>query len=156
MKRVVYLAGMAGLVPAAMGILTPAAHHPVASKVTRPGVKKVSLHHAIATDCIAGTPFSIPTEGNVQGHGWYTNHVTTDCIGTVYISLKFNKSFCKSAYLAISNGIGSITRNRKLCGIVGSEQPTNFDVRSSWSTPVFVCGYSTYLPRSRATCKELG
>jgi hypothetical protein len=121
MKRMLYLAGAAGLAPTAFGmaIAPGVAHAATASDGATGHAKTVSLHHIArngvtatqatssstsspvanspaspaAAGCKGDTEFTIPKKGNVKGHGWYkNNHLgTVTCIGTVEVSLHFTK-----------------------------------------------------------------
>jgi hypothetical protein len=116
MKKVRYLAAAAGLVPAAAGLAAPAAataataHAPQAPLASRPA-KAVSVHHlqaAPAAGCTGTKRFDFSTKNNprLRGHGWYTTEVPDGvyCIGTVDISMKYNKTLSKAAYVRINPG----------------------------------------------------
>lgn len=110
MKKVRYLAGAVGLAPAAVVAAVPTAAQAAS---TAPGAhqKVVALHDASATPragCHGNKEFHFSTANNprLRGHGWYRT-VTPDavyCVGTVVISMKYNKSLSKAAYVRINPG----------------------------------------------------
>ena len=106
MKKVRYLAGAAGLVPAAVAAVIPAAAH-AATPPPAGGQKVVALHHA-APDarCHTTKSFRFSTRDNnrLRGHGWYRPETGGFCIGTIVISMKYNKSLSKGAYVFIDPG----------------------------------------------------
>jgi hypothetical protein len=89
-KKVRYLAGIAGLAPVAAAFMAPtAAHAATQGPATNSGspVKVVSLHHAGKR-----TDGSCP--GTRKKFHWHNNHVSTSayvskggCIGTVYVKI---------------------------------------------------------------------
>jgi hypothetical protein len=134
MKRVHYMAGTAGLVPAAIGMVAfPAT---ATAGGTTSHTKTVSLHHArtaplttlaassspapstskaapgaspgvAAAGCTGADEFFLPKSGHIRGHGWFTANrlpYPSTCIGTVTVSLYFTKTFCKSTYVSVTDG----------------------------------------------------
>jgi hypothetical protein len=100
-KRVRYFLGATALVPGTLGL-----------GLAAPGV-------AQAAGCTGNTEFWFSTQHNarLKGHGWYTRHNGTTCIGTVDISMKYNKSLSKAAYVLISAG-NPLYSSRKTTGLV--------------------------------------
>jgi hypothetical protein len=146
MKRVRYLAGAAGLAPAAFGLaVAPAAH---AAGTDAGHVKTVSLHHVLAHSaradaatsssssaqnspgattgaaCNGNTYFRIPQRDDVRGHGWYANDAldVVTCIGTVVDRVYYAKNICKSVSLYVSTskgGGGFFASTKSACGTAG-------------------------------------
>ena len=93
MKKVRYLAGLAGIAPVAAGFLAPAAAHATATAQTprvNNAAKTVSLHPAkatTATGCTGSQFQPISRNGDVAGGFWYTDHGNDACVGTVFVSV---------------------------------------------------------------------
>jgi hypothetical protein len=139
-KKVRYMAGMgaAALAPLAAG--TVLAAEPANAVVT----------------CTANTAFSFFKVGNVGGHGWHKTMSHQVCIGTVDVSLKFNKTFSKSAFLAVYSENGAALWPKKAHrfeGTKGTTVVTDFTVKELFNTSqVSVCASSTYGSR---TCRQI-
>jgi hypothetical protein len=147
------LAGGAALAPAALGFALPtAAHAATAGPTTGGSVKAVSMHHtnaAPAAGCTGTTAFTIPTQGEVRGHGWRTANGGSDCIGTIVVSLKFTKGtaankFCKNAIASVSATNQDYGKSHQVCGTAGNWVHTSFSVHKHFFIPFNVCASSTY------------
>jgi hypothetical protein len=152
MKRVRYLAGAAALAPVTAGLALPAAS---ATATTSTPVKTVSLAHSgmesstrVSIYCTANTAFNISQLFNVKAHGWYKNQSGGICIGTVDVSVKFNKTFSKSAFLSIYSQNGARLYPRKahrIQGTAGTTVITTYTVHQLYHINYLnVCVASTY------------
>ena len=136
MKKVRYLAGAAGLVPAALGLaaLPAAAHAATSTSSTASTGKSVSLHHVRAatqdTSCDGKTYETIPASGGtVRGHFWNTLGSSV-CVGTIVMSMYFSHTHCKNAHAFVtSNGFETEwSRTYQVCGTKGEWAHTSFGV----------------------------
>jgi hypothetical protein len=152
-KRVRYLAGVAGLAPMAIGMALPATGHAAAATTHSPARgKSVSMAHVRsplrpATGCTGNTAFNVPQSGDVKAHGWYADNYfdTYVCIGTVKESVYFTKGtsshpFCKYAWVRAwetSSKGGSFnafeTGHQEVCGVAGNwTGPISFGIHDSF------------------------
>ncbi len=141
MKRVRYLAGIAGLVPAAIAT-APAAQ----AASARPAAVGHTGITAAPDTCYGNTYFTMPATGRVRGSGYYTDDDVNYrvCVGTVTVSLYFNKTFCKKAYFGIS-GIDNLPiESRTVCGHAGKWSPTYFAVDRWFTSSASVHAFSQY------------
>jgi hypothetical protein len=174
MKRVRYMMGAAGLAPAAFGMAAlpvvtaaaaPGANGQAAASVAGGQGKTVSLHHARAVTpdagCTGHTEFTIARNGNIRGHGWYTNgtekspngRIIKDvCIGTVVNSLNFTKSFCKTGSLDAS-GDHFYNLTRRICADKNLWVPISWGLHKIFTTSVDVCIFSQY--HTTGDCKRI-
>jgi hypothetical protein len=160
MKRVRYLAGVAGLAPMAMGMATG----PFAQAATTAGqtgsARTASTRHARMgagtsspgspnTGCRGSLEFWIPKNGNVKGHGWWraveASPLEMGCIGTVAVSTYFNKNICKSVALVIRGCEASrrVYGPTKLCGY-DQWRHHSYPVHQTFISPIQLCISSTY------------
>jgi hypothetical protein len=127
MKRMRYLAGAAGLMPAAVGMaMMPAEAQGATTHVPTGSAKTVSLRQILGTgmtartahlsattappaaapqaqaaaDCTGNVYFTFPTVAHVRGHGWYkyTDNYKKFCIGTVVVSAEFTQTSCHNIW----------------------------------------------------------
>jgi hypothetical protein len=148
MKKVHYLAGAAGLAPAALGFALPTATYAAAASSAVSQAKTVALHHTGVTPAAGctGTPeFFIPQSGHVKGHGFYATGGGSVCIGTVKGVMFFTKeSFCKYVHLNI-NGINE--GKAQACtgsGSINVWESANFKVHQWFRPNAKVCLWSDY------------
>jgi hypothetical protein len=152
MKTVRYLAGVAGLAPAAFGMVTVPqnAYAAVTGHEATGSAKTVSLHQVLGSgasatkDCTGTTAFTFPTEGRIRGHGYYAyeDDYAKFCIGTVVDSTEFYQTSCHDVWGITTGyyaGSGSI-KIHDVCGhrTAGDEPEwfsTNFVFRNSWVEP---------------------
>jgi hypothetical protein len=106
----------------------------------------------------------------IKVYGWSAINGVFDskvCVGTAKIALFFRKGtsahpFCKDATLSVissgATGAGRLWyyKAHQLCGIDGETLSTDFSVHVNMSVPAWVCGFSTYTPRSKEICDQVG
>jgi hypothetical protein len=178
-KHVRVLACAAGLAPAAFCLaLTPVAAQAATASGAGRAAKTVSLHPLTRTGaaargaaaaassipvssagagtvspdsagCAGHTPFTVPVNSTVKGHGWYTDPFIggTTCIGTVVVSLYFKNDNCKQAFLKITDPPDGqkFTAQHQVCGQAGHWADHAFPVHSSFGEEtVRVSLHSTY------------
>jgi hypothetical protein len=149
-KRVRYLAGAAGLAPAAFGMVTmPAAVGAVTPQAGTGHGKTVSVGHArVNTGCTGGTVHYLAShpDTNLYGHFWYTQHGSKTCIGTLVLSVIYNKTICKTAGASERSpgGSGWTQSTGNYCGNKNTTYMWSFGVHKSIKGPVSVCVGSTY------------
>lgn len=156
MKRVRYVLGAAGAAPVMFGMVTPAHAATAMPNAAVP-----------VSNCGGNKYLTIPQNGNVKGHGWYTVGIfdSTTCVGTVDVSLYYTKGslnnpFCKNTSLTIRSSptAGNLWhRKKQLCGYAGSWEKIGFAVQTSFwhgsSGAVSVCARSTY--HAAYTCRRI-
>jgi hypothetical protein len=168
MKRVHYVMGAAGLVPATFGMATALSAAPAAAApAVGAQVKTVSLHHARAVTpdagCTGKTEFTIARNGNIRGHGWYTNgtekspdgRIIKDvCIGTFVESMNFTKSICKTGSLDASDINGHFYQDtKKICAVKNLWVPISWGLHRIFTPSVSACIFSQYHPNG--DCKKI-
>lgn len=158
MKRMHYVAGAVGLVPAVLGMAVTPAIAGTSPATQASQAKTVSLHHVlpataranaaaasssssalaspgITTGCKGNTWFHIPQNHDLKGHGWYANSTfdSFTCIGTVDVWVHFNKTFCKDVSLSVyTTGFNSWYRKHSVCGTAGTSTMTQFNVHEEF------------------------
>jgi hypothetical protein len=170
-KSVRYVAGVAGLAPAAFGMFGATAVHAAgtAPAPTTPGRavvehgKLVSVRPAGVkpdTGCTGDTRWGTTNYSpngdstDVSAHFWWTQHGDKTCIGTVVLSMTYNKSICKSgwAYIYWPSYEYSDFPTGKYCGKKGYTYGWDFGAHVSHSNPITVCAASTYTSPARGPC----
>jgi hypothetical protein len=160
-KKVRYLAGIAGLAPAAAGMLLPATANAATNAAAHTAGHAAAAHQparsAAGTKTVSLRPGAVPAAGcggkdganefassnggtQVSEIFWYTPDGGLTCIGTVLIDVEYAKPGCKTWNVHIN---GAIRASRKICASSpvgdGYGGAGSVGIHTYYSNPVQVC-----------------
>jgi|SRR5450755_2397248 hypothetical protein len=151
MKRVRYLAGAAGLAPAALGLAVPSAANAATTGTAVGTGKTVSLQ--AAAGCTGHTEFYLAQAGPVRGHGWYTDNGGNVCIGTVVVSVYTSQAGNDGPALFVEGANrSSYFSATQVAGVVGKWEHHSFGVHRLFRRTACATA-SSYFQHSAGTGK---